>query len=75
VSEQCYASFQENNPGLRVDKRDYLLSRLFQFLFVPITTRHDCLETDGALRHELEGSSTRFAIPPWAAVGFDWKAF
>ena len=75
LSAECYAGFRKDYPELQLDRRDYLLSKLFQFLFVPITMRQNYSDSDGSLRRELETFLDISRKPAVAAAAFDWRAF
>jgi len=75
LSAECYAGFRKDYPDLQLDRRDYLLSKLFQFLFVPITMRQNYSDSDGSLRRELETFLDISREPAVAAAAFDWRAF
>jgi hypothetical protein len=75
LSGVCYEGFRKDYPDMQLDRRDYVLSKLFQFLFVPITMRQNYSDSNGSLRRELEAFLDIIPEPPVASVAFDWKAF
>jgi hypothetical protein len=75
LSQRCAAGFTRENPGLPIDFRDYVLSKLFEFIFEAIVMRFDFTDPDGQLGQKLEAFLDTIVDPDAAAFGFDWKKF
>ena len=74
-SMRCAETFMRANPELPIKGRDYALSKLFQFIFVPIIMTYDYSDSDGRLSHELESFLDTIADPTDTMAELDWRAF
>lgn len=56
LSPQTCSSFLRANPALPVSERDFCLSKLFQFLYLPLTVRYHLDANEGAVKGHSGGS-------------------
>lgn len=77
LSPNSCSAFFRSHPRVPASERDYYLSKLFQFLFLPIKLRFNpSFDDERALRHRLEAFLNDLGDETLQDLsGFDWWSF